>query len=87
MTTRQRVLARAALGLPNTSKRSYRNRDFVAEPSRAHAVWRGLVQGGNALGFPRHGSSTLDLFVLTLAGARQALELGESLDPEDFPNA
>lgn len=87
MTHEQKALARHALGLPNERRCSYRNR-FVTGPGGAdfHA-WMDMVDAGLAR---RSDGSKLpfggdDLFRLTRAGADQALEPGERLDPEDFP--
>lgn len=85
ITKRQKVLARHALGLPNSSSRSYRNRFLVAEGADGFKEWHGLAVDGYARRFPRHGGGLCDLFILTLAGARMVLKPGESLDPEDFP--
>lgn len=87
MTKKQRVLARHALGLPNSEGRSYRNRFLVAEGAAGHKEWHGLAVDGLARRFRRHNGGACDLFVLTLEGARRALKTGERLDAEDFPAA
>ena len=86
MSPRERELARHALGLPNKMRISYRNR-FVAGPGHEdYNDWMQMVADGNAavrIGstLPYGGDS---LFWLTEAGARQALNPREKLDPEDF---
>lgn len=87
MTKRQKVLARHALGLPNSHSKTYRNRFLVAEGAPGHKEWHGLAVDGLARRFPRHNGGLCDLFVLTPEGARLALKQGERLDPEDFPSA
>lgn len=87
MTTRQKELARHALGLRPRNKISYRNR-FVAGPGHSdYQDWLEMVEQGNA--FRRTGgemSGGDDIFWLTDVGAKLALNSGEKLDPEDFPN-
>lgn len=93
MTPAQVDLARRALGLDGR-KRSYRNR-YIGSPR--HPEWAAMVAGGFA---EQHSGKEVvngverniyaggaDLFTLTLAGAKAALRPGESLDPEDFPEA
>lgn len=80
-------MARAALGLPNPQKCSHRNRFFVAPDGEKHAAWRALVLDGKARLYHAPEGQKLDLFCLTITGAREALNVGESLDREDFPNA
>ena len=89
LTDEQRELARHALGLGNDRKQSYRNR-FVTGPGGAdHPAWLDMVQRG--LAKQRMGSTLPfggdDLFWLTKQGATLALSAGETLDPEDFPDA
>ncbi|MET3648076.1 hypothetical protein [Phyllobacterium ifriqiyense] len=84
MTPEQKELARHALGLPNNSRRSYRNR-FVTEEDNPE--WSALVKAGHAKmraakTLPFGGSA---MFWLTLEGAKLALNKGEKLCPEDFP--
>lgn len=87
MTYDQRELARHALGLDSRHKRSYRNR-FVCESNSPDGVkWMAMCAEGYA---QRRDSSTLpfggcDMFWLTPKGAEAALNPGESLDREDFP--
>jgi hypothetical protein len=84
VTPKQKEMARHALGLPNAQKRSYRNRYVV---SRDNADWKALLASGHA-GIETTGYvAPTALFYLTPKGARAALDLGESLDPEDFPAA
>ena len=88
MTSRQRELARHALGFQgrgNTT--SYRN-NFCAGPGHEdHPDWLAMVDAGEAIkrdGYclPLNGD---DLFHLTRTGAQLALNPGERLDAEDFP--
>lgn len=84
MTDAERKFARHALGLSRelARGRSYRNR-FIASPgSDAWAAWEGMAEAGLAR---RIGATTT--FQLTFAGAQAALDRGETLDPEDFPEA
>ncbi len=85
MTTEHLMLARAALGLPNESMQSYRNRYFAAVGSIIERRWLDLV--ASRLAVREKGGGKLAHFYLTYAGAKQALTDGESLDPEDFPEA
>ena len=86
MTPAQQELARHALGLPNSVRRSYRNRYYAATGGRVHDEWRAMVAAGEAeIGEAGRTASTL--FWLTLTGAKAALEAGERLCPEDFPEA
>lgn len=84
MTPEQRELARHALGLPTKSKKSYRNRFVTAEDD---SNWSAMVRDGFAT---MRAASTLPFggsacFYLTLAGAKLALNKGEKLCKEDFP--
>ncbi|MEJ1118849.1 hypothetical protein V9K92_10275 [Phyllobacterium sp. CCNWLW109] len=84
MTPEQKKLARHALGLPNRSRRTYRNR-FVTNAD--HPEWSAMVVSGSARmrsgdTLPFGGDS---MFWLTLDGAKAALDKGEKLCPEDFP--
>ncbi len=83
MTKSQRSLARHALGLPNKSRQSYRNRFLVPAGSWDHDVWTSMVLCGYAT---KVRPETIgDWFALTLDGANAALNSRERLDPEDFP--
>lgn len=79
MTPTQRALARHALGLPNENRRSYRNR-YISTGGDYYFVWTDLVSEGLAFRRDR------DCFGLTLAGAKFALDPGETLYLEDFPH-
>ena len=86
MTPRQIELARHALGLPNKMRMSYRNRFVAGVDHDDYAEWTQMVADGNAemrdgKSLPYAGDS---LFWLTESGARQALNLRENLDREDF---
>jgi hypothetical protein len=84
LTPRERELARHALGLDGRRKRSYRNRYFIDATTPTGLAWLAMVARGLAEIEPRP-KSLCDLFYLTRAGARAALETGETLDREDFP--
>jgi len=86
ITDSQRQLARHALGLPNKQRRSYRNRYHATMGGEKHKAWLDMVNAGLATYWPQRGSR-VDLFTLTIVGASLALLPGESLDPEDFPEA
>lgn len=79
MTPEQRKLARHALGLPNDQKRSYRNRYFTHATS---PVWVAMKAAGEADG---RANGPGDFWWLTIKGAELALDPGETLDREDFP--
>lgn len=82
MTPRQIELARHALGLPNRTKQSYRNR-FVASAGHGDfADWEAMVAEGVA----KRDDGPTFCFWLTLEGAHNALLKGERLDLEDFPS-
>ncbi len=83
LTPRQREMARHALGLPNPSKRSKKNRYHSLKGTPKHDAWMDLVHRGYARIL---SGAPLDQFTLTRAGADVALERGESLCPEDFPS-
>ena len=79
MTPEQKRLARHALGLPNDKMESYRNRYHVSMGA-AFFEWERMAESDLAYNHSRGGS-----FHLTRKGAELALEPGERLDPEDFP--
>lgn len=86
LTDAQRKLARHALGLPNNSKRSYRNRYRAPFIGQENVDWCAMHDAGYAVCVPVEGDSALGpFFYLTEAGARLALNKGEKLCPEDFP--
>jgi hypothetical protein len=84
MTPRQRKLARHALGLPNAARRSYRNHYVAAYAAGPYDDWAAMVDAGEAGAAPaiRNGRQR---FWLTEKGARAALDPGETLCHEDFP--
>lgn len=82
MNETQRKLARHALGLPNSMRRSYRNRYHSNRQGEAFNAWLGLKERGLAVQDDDHSYA---VFYLTQVGAETALEPGETLDPEDFP--
>ncbi|QEL26129.1 hypothetical protein FQV39_28615 [Bosea sp. F3-2] len=85
MTPAQRELARHALGLPNATGRSYRNRYFTPANGEVSNQWRAMIEAGEAEGGkPARRQSSL-FFCLTRNGAELALNPGEWLSLEDFP--
>lgn len=87
MTPTQIALARHALGLPNSRRRSYRNHFVCGECHSDYDNWTEMVasefarrRNGNAL------SGGEDVFWLTPKGAALVLKKGERLDLEDFPD-
>jgi hypothetical protein len=86
MTPRQIELARHALGLPNINRQSFRNRFCAGKGHRDHAAWNAMVSAGLATVRRNEGAlGGQDTFSLTPDGAREALQTGEELCPEDFP--
>lgn len=85
MTPAQRELARHALGL-DRKRRSYRNRFVCREdnPEWSAMVAVGLATMRPAASVPFGGDA---VFYLTTAGAKLAIDAGETLSPEDFPDA
>ena len=80
-------LARHALGLPNARRRSYRNHYVCGEGGADYLAWQEMVANEFARrknGAPISGGD--DIFWLTPKGAKLALQKGERLDPEDFPD-
>jgi len=84
ITAAQRTMARHALGLPNRAGQSYRNYYVVGYCPGPYDLWIAMVDAGLAKAAPviHNGARR---FWLTPEGARAALEPGEALDPEDFP--
>lgn len=84
MTPEQRKMARHALGLDGFRRRSYRNRYAAGLGSTHEDQWNELCRRGLA----ERGQDGIAIvgFCLTDAGAREALDPGEILDPEDFPS-
>lgn len=85
LTAEQKDLARHALGLPNRSRKSYRNHFVTGAGSDDYEAWTDLVAKGLATrraGNPITGGD--DLFRLTRRGAQAALNIRETLDLEDF---
>ena len=90
MTSKQRRLARHALGLPNARGQSYRNH-FAAtyRPGGDYDHWAEMEAAGHAERarvLTGKGDRKMARFWLTEAGARAALDPGETLCPEDFPH-
>lgn len=79
----QRKMARHALGL-DESQVSYRNRYFASPDSPQAQEWDDLCARGLAV--REMGGGKLAHFYLTNEGARLALDPGDRLDPEDFPD-
>ncbi len=84
MTPEQLRMARHALGLPNDNNTSYRNRYYAPLDSEASSQWDDIVSQG--LAARGTDQKTQVMFGLTTAGAQFAIEPGEKLDREDFPN-
>ena len=86
MTPAQITLARHALGLPNASRTSYRHRFCAGKGHTDHPAWEAMVRSGAAtVQRLTGGLGGQDTFSLTETAARAALQPGESLCPEDFP--
>lgn len=86
MTPEQRSLARHALGLPNRRKTTYRNRFVTGKGSKDWSGWDDLVASGYAKAFRKVSvCGGDDIFFLTPEGAKAALDPGEKLSIEDFP--
>jgi len=84
MTPEQREIARHMLGLPNRTRRSYRNRYC----SDATPELLAMESAGWLKRSPKARMMTVeDMWFLTEDGARLALSKGERLDPEDFPGS
>jgi hypothetical protein len=83
MTPEQRKMARHALGLVDDRKRSYRNRYVVGLGTTQEDEWNKLCRTG--LAERAYDGIAVVGFCLTDQGAREALDPGEILDPEDFP--
>lgn len=84
--TKQRDMARHALGLPNQYRKSYRNRYVAGCLSKAFDEWTEMVNAGMAEAYPMEGSALGQImFCLTRDGAKAVLKRGERLCPEDFP--
>ncbi|MER8990440.1 hypothetical protein [Mesorhizobium sp. M0678] len=86
MTPVQRDLARHALGLDGRHKETFRNYFVTGERSTDHPHWLAMVEAGHAT---RRSGSLLtggdDFFRMTRAGAKLALDPGETLNPYTFP--
>lgn len=90
MNKKQIELARHALGFDERVKRSYRNRFYVnGGDSEYYKEWGDLHKKGLAEKslVPTKDNRRYYLFSLTTKGAKMVLRDGESLDPEDFPDA
>jgi hypothetical protein len=89
ITPTQRRLARHALGLPNARNRSYRNRFIATCCPGDYDHWMAMTEAGLAdhgtLHTPAGFKHPVRRFWLTPEGAKAALEPGETLEPEDFP--
>lgn len=84
MTPEQLDMARHALGLPNRTRRSYRNRYFANKEGAGDLAWKGMVASSEAVAV-RTDSAVTNRYELTPKGALAALRDGERLDQEDFP--
>ena len=87
MTTKQIELARHALGLSQFRKKSYRNRFIAGDGHPDFPEWMKMVIDRNAKRSQSRMFGGDSMFMLTLVGARTALNAGEQLDKEDFPDA
>lgn len=86
MTPAQKRLARHALGLPNSTGRSYRNRYLASYCPGPYDDWQRMADAGLAAREKRvTRPDNCVWFWLTRSGALAALEPGETLNPEDFP--
>ena len=85
MTPKQKRLARHAIGLPNARNISYRNRFVCSFAPGDYDQWIDMLEAGLADAMPLKSSDMFRRFWLTPEGAKVALEPGERLDPEDFP--
>lgn len=86
MTPAQIARARHALGLPNLTNRTYRNRFCAGKGHADHAKWKAMVAAGLATVRQNEGGlGGQDTFSLTVAGATAALQKGETLSAEGFP--
>lgn len=89
MTPRQIELARHALGFQRPEQKcSYRNHFVAGSGHPDYADWVAMTGTGEARQrkkAPYCGGD--DCFWLTTIGAKAALRSGETLDPEDFPDA
>lgn len=88
MTPEQIELARHALGLDGRRKQSFRNHFVTGPYSSDYQLWVDAANAGDAKmresGLLPKGDAC---FWLTEQGAKKALAEGESLCPEDFPQA
>jgi hypothetical protein len=83
MTPHQIKLARHALGLPNDTRRSYRNYYVVSPGVPCYPEWEAMEREG--LVTRTCAKRQFECFHLTHDCAKAALFYGETLDPEDFP--
>lgn len=92
MTDTQKKLARHALGLPNKTKTSYRNRFCIGPGGDGYEEWRGMVEAGEAVerkgtdadasaGTSAFGGDSM--FFLTLKGGLAARLNDEHLSREE----
>ncbi|WP_336810905.1 hypothetical protein [Bosea sp. MMO-172] len=86
MTPAQRSAARGALGLPNDANRSHMNSFRAVAGGRTDKDWLEMVGAGLAV-VGQSPNLGFRLYHLTEAGARQALDEGETLDPKSLPVA
>jgi hypothetical protein len=85
MTPTQRLMARHALGLPNEQSRSYRNYYVAHLGAETERAWDDMV--ANGLAHRGQRPSEMARFCLSFKGAQAAINPGETLDREDFPEA
>ncbi|KTR07355.1 hypothetical protein NS365_04695 [Aureimonas ureilytica] len=85
MNREQRTLARAALGLPNPRRQSYRNLFVIAPREPEQEDWNDMVAAGLAVHRTGSADTGPATYALTRAGADRAIAPGERLNPTDFP--
>jgi hypothetical protein len=86
MTPEQTALARGALGLPNDSRKTWRNSLFVRRGSPEHALWTHMVESGVAVNFGpmKTYQPDCDQFSLRLRAAEAVLLPGERIERNNF---
>lgn len=81
MTPQQHRMGRAALGLPNNKRTSYRNRHYTRGEGARHNEWAALADNGLAKRTQHDGQT---IFALTAEGAALVLADGETVRAEDL---
>ena len=83
MTERQRSFARHALGFPNDENISYRNHFCIGPEGDGYSDWEEMVKAGWAVKRTASLWGGMDMFHLTLEGARLALAPKEHISREE----